>query len=91
MKTSPLRQKYSYALWQGEASKMFNNRMRQERGLPPVAADGDWKEGDYAAYVPDLTVDAVQNRARVVALRQLASAVLILAGAFGLLYISIHV
>jgi DNA helicase HerA-like ATPase len=91
LKDSPLRTKYSYPLWDGEAAKAFDNRMRQERGLPPIAANGDWPEGTYAKYVPDLTVGAVSNRARGIALRRIASAVLLLAGSFGLLYISTHV
>lgn len=88
---SPFRTKYCYALWDGAAAKAFDNRMRQGRGLPPIEANGDWPEGKYAEYVPNLTVGAVPNPARGIALRRIASAVLLLAGSFGLLYISIHV
>jgi DNA helicase HerA-like ATPase len=91
LKASPLRTKYSYADTEGQAAKAFNNRMRQERGLPPLVANGDWPEGGYAAYVPNLTVEALPNRARADALRRLGSAVLMLAAAFGLLYVSTHV
>lgn len=90
MKDSPLRQKYSYGLSEGEAAKAFDNRMRVERGLPPVVANGDWPEGGYAAYVPNLTVEAVPNRTRADALRRLGSAVLMLVVSFGLLYVSSH-
>ena len=90
MKASPLRAKYSYAETEGQAAKAFDNRMRQERGLPPTFANGDWPEGGYAAYVPNLTKEAIPNRARANALRRLASALLMLAGSFGLLYICTH-
>jgi hypothetical protein len=90
MKDSPLRQKYSYASSEGEESKSFDNRMRQERGLPALVANGDWTKGGYAAYVPNLTVDVVPNRRRADALRRLASGVLMLACSFGLLYASTH-
>ncbi len=91
MKDSPLRQKYSYASTEGEAAKEFDNRMRVERGLPPVTPNGDWPEGKYAEYIPNLTVEAISHPPRVEALRRIASAVLILAGSFGLLYICTHV
>jgi DNA helicase HerA-like ATPase len=90
LKDSPLRQKYSYASTEGEAAKEFDNRMRAERGLPANVASGDWPEGGYAAYVPNLTVGAVPSRGRRDALRRLASAALILAGSCGLLYLSTH-
>jgi len=90
LKASPLRQKYSYASSEGEAAKEFDNRMRQERGLPPLEANGDWPEGTYAAYLPNLTVDAVRRPTRADALRRVASSFLILAGAAGLLYAGTH-
>jgi DNA helicase HerA-like ATPase len=90
MKTSPLRTKYSYAGTEGEAAKAFDNRMRRERGLPATVASGDWPEGGYAAYIPNLTREATPNRARADALRRLGSAILMLAGSFGLLYICTH-
>ncbi|MGV1859978.1 helicase HerA-like domain-containing protein [Rhizobium rhizogenes] len=91
LKASPLRIKYSYAETEGHAAKAFDNRMRQERGLPPIIANEDWPEGRYAAYLPNLTVETIPNSARADAMRRFLSAVLILAGSFGLLYLSTHI
>lgn len=90
LKARPLRQNYSYGHTAGEAAKIFDNRMRQVRGLRPISGNGDWSEGKYAEYVPNLTIEAVRRAPRIKALRGFASSVLILVCSFGLLYFSSH-
>jgi DNA helicase HerA-like ATPase len=86
LKDSPLRQKYSYASTEGEAAKEFDNRMRADRGLPTIAAQGNWEEGGFAAYIPDFAPKTPPRQSRFPAIRSLLFSLCMIAGSFGILH-----
>jgi uncharacterized protein len=90
MEASPLREKYAYGLPEGEAATLFDNRMREERGLPILVKNGDWPEGKYLEYLPDWTLETAPNLARVKAWRDLKSALLSFVCLAGIIYIRTH-
>lgn len=86
MDGSGLRKKYAYDLPEGEASTVFNNRMRRDRGLPELVKTGDWQPGDFRQFVPSFVPEAPAGPSRWDHLRGVVVSGIIAAG--GLTYLT---
>jgi len=71
---SDLFQKYSATYSEAEASQRFDTRIRAKRGMPARETMGEWKEGDYAQFLPDFApaVAATPSKGRMYHAKRLA-------------------